>query len=112
MLPTDHDSALAFLRSYRGETTSLGDAAEQVLCVFSFLHNPISFTITAPELAGAQLTDLFGGSRFPAFDDEGRVTLTLGTQSFFWLKVTPRTAEPTTATTAITVIPAGPEYRV
>ena len=55
--------------------------------LFSFAHNPVSFTVTAPELAGRTLTDLFGGARFPSFDAEGRVTFTLGTQTFFWLKV-------------------------
>ena len=42
---------------------------------------------TAPELAGRALTDLFGGGEFPTFDDEGTVTLTLGTQSFYWLHI-------------------------
>jgi maltose alpha-D-glucosyltransferase/alpha-amylase len=105
VLESDHDSALAFLRSYEGSGTSIGDAPEQVLCVFSFLHNPVSFTITAPELANHTLTDLFGGSRFPTFDEEGRVTITLGTQSFFWLKVSPPAApEPPVVTSAIPII--------
>jgi maltose alpha-D-glucosyltransferase/alpha-amylase len=102
VLETDHDSALAFLRSYSGTTASFGDIAEQVLCVFSFSHNPIGFTITAPELAGATLTDLFGGARFPQFDEHGQVTMTLGTQSFYWLKVG-RPEVPTT-TSAIPII--------
>ena len=29
--------------------------------------------------------DLFGGGEFPAVDADGRVTLTLATQSFYWL---------------------------
>ncbi|HEY0373610.1 MAG TPA: maltose alpha-D-glucosyltransferase [Amnibacterium sp.] len=109
VLPTDHDSALAFVRSYAGTGTStgLGDPPEQVLCVFSFSQNPIAFTVTAPELAGAQLTDLFGGARFPTIDEQGRVTITLGTQTFFWLKVV-LPQEPATTTTAIPIIPAGP----
>jgi maltose alpha-D-glucosyltransferase/alpha-amylase len=73
----------------------------------------VSFTVTAPELAGRTLTDLFGGARFPTFDEEGRATFTLGTQTFFWLKVGDPAAPavvPTT-TTAIPVIkpsPTGP----
>ena len=38
-------------------------------------------------MAAQRLTDLFGGARFPSFDEAGRVTFTLGTQTFFWLKV-------------------------
>ncbi|MGN6444944.1 maltose alpha-D-glucosyltransferase [Amnibacterium sp.] len=105
VLETDHDSALAFLRNYAGSGSSIGDPAEAVLCVFSFLHNPVSFTITAPDLANHTLTDLFGGSRFPSFDAEGRVTLTLGTQSFFWLKVAqPVPPEVPVTTTAIPIV--------
>ena len=109
VLPTDHDSALAFVRSYAGTGTStgLGDPPEQVLCVFSFSQNPIAFTVTAPQLAGGQLTDLFGGARFPTIDEHGRVTITLGTQTFFWLKVV-LPQEPSTVTTAIPVLPPGP----
>jgi maltose alpha-D-glucosyltransferase/alpha-amylase len=95
VLDTDHDSALAFLRSYAGSgSMSMGDHAEDVLCLFSFAHNPVSFTVTAPELAGRTLTDLFGGARFPSFDAEGKVTFTLGTQTFFWLKVGEPVAQP------------------
>jgi maltose alpha-D-glucosyltransferase / alpha-amylase len=86
---TDHDSALAFVRSYAGRGgQQMGDQPEDLLCVFSFSHNPISVTINLPGFAGAQLTDLFGGARFPTVGADGTVTLTLGTQSFFWLKLT------------------------
>ncbi|MEK6344494.1 MAG: hypothetical protein V4737_11750, partial [Curtobacterium sp.] len=49
--------------------------------------------------------DLFGGSVFPSFDEHGSVTLTLGTQSFYWLHVgaapavAPAGAVPASATT-------------
>ena len=85
VLETDNESVLAFVREYRGTGTHLGDAAERILCVFSFAHNPVSATITAPGLEGAQLRDLFGGAPFPAVNDDGALTLTLGTQSFYWL---------------------------
>jgi maltose alpha-D-glucosyltransferase/alpha-amylase len=105
VLETDHESALAFLRNYSGSTGSIGDRGEAVLCVFSFLHNPVSFTITAPDLANHTLTDLFGGSRFPSFDADGTVTITLGTQSFYWLRVAqPIAAEVPVVTTAIPII--------
>ena len=85
VLETDNESVLAFVREYRGTGTHLGDAAERILCVFSFAHNPVSATITATGLEGAQLRDLFGGAPFPSVNDDGTITLTLGTQSFFWL---------------------------
>jgi maltose alpha-D-glucosyltransferase / alpha-amylase len=87
VLQTDHDSVLAFMRSYEGEPTPFGASAENVLCVFSFSHNPVSATITLPEHAGAALYDLFGGGRFPDVGDDGSITLTLGTQSFYWLHI-------------------------
>ena len=87
VLETDHESVLSFVRRYEGSETQMGDSAEDILCVFSFAHNPASVTIEAPEFAGRTLFDLFGGAQFPSFDENGRVTLTLGTQAFFWLHV-------------------------
>ena len=40
-----------------------------------------------PEFAGRGLRDLFGGLPFPALDDAGQLTLTLGSHDFFWLRV-------------------------
>ncbi len=87
VLETSHESVLAFVRRYEGSGTQFGDSAEDVLCVFSFAHNPVAVTITAPEFAGSHLFDLFGGGEFPQVSEEGTVTLTLGTQDFFWLHV-------------------------
>ena len=55
--------------------------------MFSFAHNPVSVEIEDPTFAGKGLYDLFGGGDFPAFDENGRVHLTLGTQGFYWLHV-------------------------
>ncbi|WP_181435100.1 MULTISPECIES: maltose alpha-D-glucosyltransferase [unclassified Curtobacterium] len=87
VLESDNDSVLTFMRSYEGTGTQFGDSAEDVLCVFSFAHNPTAVTITAPEHAGLPLYDLFGGGSFPSFDEDGKVTITLGTQAFYWLHV-------------------------
>ena len=87
VLTTNNESVLAFVREYRGTGTHLGDAPERILCVFSFAHNPVSARISAPGLEGVQLRDLFGGAPFPTVDPDGSVTLTLGSQSFYWLHV-------------------------
>ncbi|QDZ13742.1 maltose alpha-D-glucosyltransferase [Humibacter ginsenosidimutans] len=87
VLPTDHSSVLAFVRSYGGSGTVFGDQPENILCVFSFSHNPVSVTLDAPQFAGSALYDLFGGGQFPTIADDGRFTLTLGTQSFYWLHI-------------------------
>ncbi|MCU1557500.1 MAG: trehalose synthase [Microbacteriaceae bacterium] len=87
VLETTHESVLAFVRSYEGSGTQFGDSPEDVLCVFSFAHNPIAVTIRADQFGGSALYDLFGGGEFPAFDEKGEVTLTLATQSFYWLHV-------------------------
>ncbi len=85
MLETDNESVLAFVREYKGSGTHFGASAERIVCLFSFAHNPTSVTITAPDLAGSPLFDLFGGAEFPSFSEEGTVTFTMSTQSFFWL---------------------------
>jgi len=87
VLETDHESVIAFVRSYEGSGTQFGDSPEDVLCVFSFAHNPISVTIQAEPFAGSHLFDLFGGGEFPTVGDDGSITLTLATQSFYWLHV-------------------------
>ena len=87
VLQTNHDSVLAFVRDYEGAGTAHGDRAEQILCVFSFAHNPVAVTIDFDGWYGAPLTDLFGGGDFPAVGDDGKLTLTLGTQSFYWLHI-------------------------
>ena len=87
VLETDHESVLAFVREYKGSGTHFGDMPEKVLCVFSFAHNPVSVTIRDPENPGEALYDLFGGSEFPTIGEDGALSLTLGTQSFYWLHV-------------------------
>jgi len=86
VLETDHESVLAFLREYEGSGSQFGDAAERILCVFSFSHNPVAVKIAVGE-PGSALYDLFGGGEFPTIGDDGTVTLTLATQSFYWLHV-------------------------
>ncbi|MEO7018392.1 MAG: maltose alpha-D-glucosyltransferase [Leifsonia sp.] len=92
VLQTNHESVLAFVRSYGGTGTHFGDQPEDVLCVFSFAHNPVSVSLEAAEFAGSTLYDMFGGGEFPTVADDGRFTLTLGTQSFYWLHIEPRRA--------------------
>jgi maltose alpha-D-glucosyltransferase/alpha-amylase len=87
VLETNHESVLAFVRDYEGSGSQFGDAPERILCVFSFAHNPISVEVKAEALAGLPLFDLFGGAQFPTVADDGTLTLTLGTQDFFWLHV-------------------------
>ncbi len=85
VLKTSHESVLAFVREYAGSETQFGDSAENVLCVFSFAHNPVAVQIEIEGYAGSTTFDLFGGGDFPSVGDDGSITLTLGTQSFYWL---------------------------
>ncbi len=87
VLQTNHESVLAFIRHYDGSGTQFGDSAEDILCVFSFAHNPVAVTLMAEKFAGSHLYDLFGGGEFPTISEDGTLTLTLGTQSFYWLHV-------------------------
>lgn len=94
ILKTNHESVLAFVREYAGSGTHLGDAPERILCVFSFAHNPVAATIDMSGFEGAPLWDLFGGADFPTVDEDGHVTLTMATQSFYWLHVGDRDPHP------------------
>lgn len=94
VLKTNHESVLAFVREYAGSGTHLGDAPERILCVFSFAHNPVAATIDMSGFEGAPLWDLFGGADFPSVDENGHVTLTMATQSFYWLHVGDRDPHP------------------
>ncbi|CAN5153211.1 maltose alpha-D-glucosyltransferase [soil metagenome] len=85
VLSTSHESVLAFVREYEGSGTQFGDSPESVLCVFSFSHNPVSVTIDVEGYEGATSFDLFGGGEFPNIGEDGKLTLTLATQSFYWL---------------------------
>jgi maltose alpha-D-glucosyltransferase/alpha-amylase len=85
VLETNHESVLAFVRDYEGSGTQFGDSAESVLCVFSFAHNPVAAEIRVSGYEGAATWDLFGGGEFPTISDDGTLSVTLGTQSFYWL---------------------------
>jgi maltose alpha-D-glucosyltransferase/alpha-amylase len=107
----DNDAVLAFTRSNL-ETT--------VLCVANLANTPRTAQIEVPEHAGFQATDVFGGARFPGVDEDGTITLTLGSRDFFWLELTrPGTGAPaplegrTDADSAFTAPPGvapGPSY--
>jgi maltose alpha-D-glucosyltransferase/alpha-amylase len=95
VLRTNHESVLAFVREYEGSGTQFGDAPERILCVFSFSHNPVSVSIELTDDEGVTPYDLFGGGAFPMVGDDGILTLTLATQSFYWLHLgEPRSALP------------------
>lgn len=85
VLETNHESVLAFVREYEGSGTQFGDSAESVLCVFSFAHNPVAAEIRVTGYEGSTTWDLFGGGEFPTISDDGTLSVTLGTQSFYWL---------------------------
>ena len=87
VLETDHESVLAFVRSYEGSGTQFGDSAEDVLCVFSFAHNPASVTISAPEYAGRTLYDLFGGGAVPDVRRRRHGHAHARHAGFYWLHV-------------------------
>lgn len=87
VVPADNPTVLAFTRSMDADEES-GDAAEAVLCVNNLSSRPQATTVQLPErFAGRELADLFGGSGFPWVAPDGRVTITLGSRDFFWLRL-------------------------
>ena len=85
VVPSSHESVIAFVREYEGSGTQFGDSAESILCVFSFAHNPVTVDVELDDHARANTWDLFGGGEFPQVADDGKLRLTLATQSFYWL---------------------------
>lgn len=84
---TDNGAVLAYVRRTSQEDCQPGERAETVLCVFSFGHYPTTANITLPDgVSGNRVTDLFGGATFPSAVD-GKITLTLGSQGFYWLSL-------------------------
>ena len=78
-LVSDNDSVLAFLRRTDAET---------ILVVANLAATARSATISMPGLAGAHLSDVFGGAPFPSVTAHGTATFTLGSRDFYWLAVT------------------------
>ena len=88
IVPSDNPSALAFVREMRAEDCRPGERPETMLCVYSFAHHPISVDLQLPEEFRAnKVTDVMGGSSFPTPSEQGRMTLTLAAQSFYWLSL-------------------------
>ena len=88
IVSSDNPSALAFVRDMRAEDCRPGERPETMLCVYSFAHHPISVDLQLPEEFRAnKVTDVMGGSQFPTPSEQGRMTLTLAAQSFYWLSL-------------------------
>ena len=81
-LEADNEAVLAFLRV--GE---VADGAETVLCINNLSSSPQAARLQLPRHKGSGLADLFGGSGFPAVDDDGLLSVTLGSRDFLWLRV-------------------------
>ncbi|ROS78441.1 maltose alpha-D-glucosyltransferase [Cellulomonas sp. PhB143] len=79
-LEADDESVLAFLRRSPQET---------LLCIVNLSATARSARIAVPTLAGAGLSDVFGGAAFPPVSEDGGVVVTLGSRDFFWLHVDP-----------------------
>ncbi|MBJ2120901.1 maltose alpha-D-glucosyltransferase [Arthrobacter sp. MSA 4-2] len=104
-VPTEAESVLAFVREVH-EGNSEGERPEVVLCIFNLSQHPVAANLHLPEFAGRGLRDLFGGMPFPAFAEDGNITLTLGSHDFYWLRLrsaSSNSASPHTA--ALPVIP-------
>ena len=56
---------------------------ETLLCVANLAATARSAVVQVGH-AGASLTDVFGGARFPRVADDGTVTMTWGSRDFYW----------------------------
>ncbi len=79
---------LSFLRVLDHDTPGgEHEDPETVLAVHNLASSPQAVTLTVPTHAGATVLDLFGGNGFPDVGPDGRLTLTLGSRDFFWLRL-------------------------
>ena len=104
-VPTEAEPVLAFIREVPVDNPE-GEQPEVILCVFNLSQHPVAARLHLPEYSGRGLRDLFGGTPFPAFGEDGDLTLTLGSHDFYWLRL--RSASSNVAsplTEAIPVIP-------
>ena len=83
---TDNEAVLAFLRILQDGDES-GEEPETVLCVNNLAHTPQAARLRLPSHGGARIVDLFGGAGFPDVPADGRLTLSLGSRYFFWLRL-------------------------
>ncbi|MHA7142746.1 maltose alpha-D-glucosyltransferase [Arthrobacter sp. Sr33] len=101
-VPTEAESVLAFIREVEVDNAE-GEQPEVLLCVFNLSQHPVAAQLNLPEYAGRGLRDLFGGTPFPTFGDDGALTLTLGSHDFYWLRL--RSASSNTASPLTEALP-------
>ena len=98
-VPCTNEAVLAFTRTDQSIDLSQlrpGDdyGAISVLCINNLSSTPQAGRLTLPEeFRGAETWDLFGGTGFPDIDEDGTVTVTLGSRDFFWLGLQVRSPE-------------------
>ncbi|MGJ7442797.1 maltose alpha-D-glucosyltransferase [Aquipuribacter sp. MA13-6] len=91
----DNEAVLSFLRVLdHGTPGGEHEDPETVLAVHNLASSPQAVTLTLPGHAGAHVVDLFGGNGFPDVGADGRITLTLGSRDFFWLRLVGGPAAP------------------
>jgi maltose alpha-D-glucosyltransferase/alpha-amylase len=54
----------------------------------------VAATLRIPDYAGRGLRDVFGGQIFPGINEDGTLTLTLGSHDFFWLRLRSAASNP------------------
>jgi maltose alpha-D-glucosyltransferase/alpha-amylase len=74
--------------------TPAGVDGETVLCAFNLSQHPVAARLRIPDYAGRGLRDVFGGQPFPGINEDGTLTLTLGSHDFFWLRVRSAASNP------------------
>ncbi len=83
----DNEAVMAYLRVIDEPDHSNNIDTETVLCLANLSGTPQACTIDLSEHAGRGLRDLFGGSGFPSVSEDGKLTVTLGSRDFFWLRI-------------------------
>lgn len=106
---TSHESVLAFLRVLPVGNAE-GERPETILCVFNLSQNPAAAILHIPTLSGRGLRDVFGHDIFPGIDEEGNLSLTLGSYDFYWLRLRSQSSNVLSTQTQAMPVIDGTEY--
>jgi maltose alpha-D-glucosyltransferase/alpha-amylase len=82
----DNPAVLAFLRILPADEAA-GNPGETILCINNLSRTAQGTRLRLTGLAGAELSDVFGGTGFDAVGPDGRLAITMGSRDFFWLSV-------------------------
>jgi len=97
--PVDDDAVLAYTRTE--DTAPWGEA---LLVAANMSATARSATLQLQGFEGWTPVDVFGGARFPAIGADGTLAMTWGSRDFYWLRLTPPPAHPSSVVSSSSAV--------